>query len=57
MKYSKINKIINPIHNKEQENKQYNQQDKIFLIQKMVKNWRQKMQKDMEIFIIQIKDN
>lgn len=57
MKYSKINKIINQIHNKEQENKQYNQQDKIFLIQKMVKNWRQKMQKDMEIFIIQIKDN
>lgn len=57
MKYSKINKIINQIHNKEQENKHINQQDKIFLIQKMVKNWRQKMQKDMEIFIIQIKDN
>lgn len=57
MHYNKINKVINQIHNKESIKKLIKQEHKIYLIQKVVKNWKQKMQKDMEIFIMLIKDN
>lgn len=57
MHYNKINKVINQIHNKELIKNRTNQEDKIYLIQKVVKNQKQKMQKDMEIFIMLIKDN